>query len=94
MVLGWLFGENNRQPLDNLHYVRDAPGNTHGTENNNFSKYKKLYFFNVTHDFDPKIQIFLCLFLVKIRLRIVLDDAVDLLREKIPSFKLPKEKKS
>ena len=25
MVLGWLFGENNRQPLDNLHYVRDAP---------------------------------------------------------------------
>ena len=44
MVLGWLFGENNRQPLDNLHYVQDAPGDTHGTENNNFSKYKKLYF--------------------------------------------------
>ena len=44
MVLGWLFGENNRQPLDNLHYVRNAPGDTHGTENNNFSKYKKLYF--------------------------------------------------
>ena len=32
MVLGWLFGENNRQPLDNLHYVRNAPGDTHGTE--------------------------------------------------------------
>ena len=32
MVLGWLFGENNRQPLDNLHYVRDAPRDTHGTE--------------------------------------------------------------
>ena len=27
----WLFGKNNRQPLDNLHYVRDAPGNIHGT---------------------------------------------------------------
>ena len=38
MVLGWLFGENNRQPLDNLHYVQDAPGDTHGTEKNNFSK--------------------------------------------------------
>ena len=23
MVLGWLFGENNRQPLNNLNYVRD-----------------------------------------------------------------------
>ena len=78
MVLGWLFGENNRQPLDNLHYVRDAPGDTHGTENNNFSKYKSYIFpKGLTHDFDPKIQIFLCLFLVKIRLRIVLDDAVD-----------------
>ena len=32
MVLGWLFDENNRQPLDNRHYVRDAPGDTHGTE--------------------------------------------------------------
>ena len=32
MVFGWLFGENNRKPLDNLHYVRDGPGDTHGTE--------------------------------------------------------------
>ena len=32
MLLGWLFGEKNRQLLDNLHYVRDAPGDTHGTE--------------------------------------------------------------
>ena len=28
MVLGWLFGENDRQPLDNLLYVRDAPADT------------------------------------------------------------------
>ena len=32
MVLGWLFGENDRQPLDNLLYVRDAPADTHGIE--------------------------------------------------------------
>ena len=32
MVLGWLFREKNRQPLDNLHYVRDAPGDTRGTQ--------------------------------------------------------------
>ena len=25
MELGLLFGENNRQPLDNQHYVQDAP---------------------------------------------------------------------
>ena len=45
-------------------------------ENDNFSKYKK-FSRGLTHDFDPKIQIFLYLFLVKIRLRIVLDNAVD-----------------
>ena len=32
MVLGWLFGENDRQPLDNLLYVRDVPADTHGIE--------------------------------------------------------------
>ena len=32
MVLGWLFGENDRQPLDNLLYVRDASADTHGIE--------------------------------------------------------------
>ena len=32
MVLGWLFGENNRQPFDNLLYVRDTPAETHLTE--------------------------------------------------------------
>ena len=26
MELGWLFGEKNGQPLDNQHYVQDAPG--------------------------------------------------------------------
>ncbi|CAH3147198.1 unnamed protein product, partial [Porites lobata] len=25
MELGWLFGEKNGQPLDNQHYVQDAP---------------------------------------------------------------------
>ena len=25
MELGWFFGEKNRQPLDNQHYVQDAP---------------------------------------------------------------------
>ena len=39
----------------------------------------KSYIFpkGLTHDFDPKIQIFLYLFLMKIRRRIVLDEAVD-----------------
>ena len=39
----------------------------------------KSYIFlkRLTHDFERKIQIFLYLFLVKIRRRIVLDDAVD-----------------
>ena len=39
----------------------------------------KSYIFpkGLTHEFDPKIQIFLYLFLMKIRRRIVLDDAVD-----------------
>ena len=39
----------------------------------------KSYIFlkGLTHDFERKIQIFLYLFLVKIRRRIVLDDAVD-----------------
>ena len=39
----------------------------------------KSYIFpkRLTHDFDPKIQNFPYLFLVKIRRRIVLDDAVD-----------------
>ena len=32
MVFGWLFGENNRQPFDNLLYVRDTPADTHLTE--------------------------------------------------------------
>ena len=26
MEMGWLFGEKNGQPLDNQHYVQDAPG--------------------------------------------------------------------
>ena len=39
----------------------------------------KSYIFlkGLTHDFERKIRIFLYLFLVKIRRRIVLDDAVD-----------------
>ena len=79
MVLGWLFGENNRQALDNLHYVRNAPGDTHTEQRTTIFQSIKSYIFpkGLTHDFDPKIQIFLYLFLVKIRPRIVLDDAVD-----------------
>ena len=79
MVLGWLFGENNRQPLDNLHYVRNAPGDTHTEQRTTIFQSIKSYIFpkGLTHDFDPKIQIFLYLFLVKIRPRLVLDDAVD-----------------
>ena len=57
---------------------RTPPG-THTEPRTTIFQSIKSYIFpkGLTHDFDPKIQIFFCLFLVKIWLQIVLDDAVD-----------------
>ena len=56
-----------------------TPPGTHTEQRTTIFQSIKSYIFpkGLTHDFDPKIQIFLYLFVVKIRPRIVLDDAVD-----------------